>query len=105
MVNRTATNRDLHGVVALWAELVGFHPLFMRYKAIATLMGAGLGDRLLFGSDFPVTLPSSWLRELPRRELPWIARLFSEIPALSSEQWQLLREGNARRLSKLDAAP
>ena len=87
----------------VWIDLAALqsYPLVMRYQVIAILMAAGLGDRLLFGSDFPVTLPSSWLRELPRRELPWIARWFAEIPALTAEQWHGLREGNARRLLKL----
>ncbi len=88
----------------VWIDLAALqtYPLMMRYQAIATLMAAGLGDRLLFGSDFPVTLPSAWLEELPKRELPWIARRFAEIPALTAEQWHGLREGNARRLLKLD---
>ncbi len=88
----------------VWIDLsaLGTYPKLMRVQAIATLMAAGLGDRLLFGSDFPVTLPSAWLRELPSLELPWIARKWAEIPAISEEQWEGLRGGNARALLKLD---
>ncbi len=87
----------------VWIDLaaLGTYPKLMRIQVLATLMAAGLGDRLLFGSDFPVTLPSAWLRQLPRLELPWIARKYGEIPALSAAQWAGLREGNARRLLKL----
>ncbi len=87
----------------VWIDLsaLGTYPKLMRYQSIATLLAAGLGDRLLFGSDFPVTLPSAWLRELPSLELPWIARKLAEIPALSRKQWAGLRGDNARKLLKL----
>jgi len=87
----------------IWIDLsaLGTFPKLMRIQVLATLMAAGLGDRLLFGSDFPVTLPSAWLKQLPSLELPWIVRKYAEIPTLSAEQWAGLRAGNARRLLKL----
>jgi predicted TIM-barrel fold metal-dependent hydrolase len=83
----------------LWIDVsaLPFYPLPVRYMAIVSMIAAGLGGRLLFGSDFPVASPADWARWLTA---PWRLSLAARLAAARFGRDDLdgLMGGNARRL-------
>jgi len=87
----------------VWIDLsaLAAYPRLARYQALVTMLAAGLVDRLLFGSDFPVTNPSEWARWVEARRLPWPLRKLFELPALGPDEMRAIMEENARTLLDL----
>lgn len=89
----------------VWIDLsaLGAYPLAARYQALVTMLAAGFADRLLFGSDFPVTSPADWARWIGSRRFPWPLRKLLDLPDLGPREREAIMSGNARRLLKLGA--
>lgn len=87
----------------VWIDVsaLGAYPKLIQYQAIGTMLGADLGGRLLFGSDFPVTRPSEWARFVRRFDVPLPARALLGLPKLTPAQRAAIMEGNARTLLRL----
>ena len=98
---------DLAGVAYrhpnVWIDVsaLGAYPTAMRYQAIGTIIGAKLGSRLVFGSDFPVVKPSEWVRWVRGFRIPFLMRKLLGMPKFSAEDREALLHGNARTLLKL----
>lgn len=84
----------------VWIDLSALeaYPPVARYQAIVTMLAAGLADRLLFGSDYPVCSPSKWARWLETRRYPWTLRKMLELPELGQPERAAIMEGNAKLL-------
>ncbi len=87
----------------VWIDLSALeaYPLAARYQALVTMLAAGLTDRLLFGSDYPVTSPSDWARWVGSRRFPWPLRKILDLPPYGPRERAAILEGNARRLLRL----
>jgi hypothetical protein len=73
-------------------------PFVARVQALVTMIAAGLGDRLLFGSDFPVASPADWARWVHSFHIPWPIGKLLELPPFGPRERAAMMEGNARRL-------
>ena len=84
----------------VWVDIsaLGAYPLMARFQAIGTMLAAGLSDRLLFGSDFPVVDADEWARWVGAFKIPFLARKFLGLPTFSKAQREALMGGNAARL-------
>ncbi len=84
----------------VWVDIsaLGAYPRMARMQAIGTMLAAGLSDRLLFGSDFPVVDTDSWARWVGGFKVPFLARKLLGLPAFTSAQREALMGGNAARL-------
>lgn len=84
----------------VWIDIsaLGLYPEAMRYQVLITMLAAGLGGRLLFGSDFPLTRPSAWARWVRTRKVSFPVRKLLGLPAFSQADRHALMEGNARAL-------
>lgn len=84
----------------VWIDLSALeaYPLAVRLQAVMTMISAGLAGRLLFGSDFPVTRPSSWIKWLRSFQTPLAARLAVKIPRLTKAERESMLHLGAKRL-------
>ena len=84
----------------VWVDVsaLGMYPAPMRYQAIGTMIGSGLGGRLLFGSDFPVVRPSEWLKWVRSFKVPLPLRALLGLPAFTAADREAMFYGNAAKL-------
>lgn len=87
----------------MWIDISAFdlYPSAVKLQAITTIIAAGLGDRMLFGSDFPVTSPvkySKWVKKL--KYVASGSKLFG-LKNFGQKEFQDLMSGNAKKLFKV----
>jgi predicted TIM-barrel fold metal-dependent hydrolase len=87
----------------VWIDLSALEafPHVARMQALLTMIASGLAGRLLFGSDFPVTRPSTWVKRLRSFQTPLVLRIGAKVPKLKKEERESILSLGARQLLKL----
>jgi predicted TIM-barrel fold metal-dependent hydrolase len=69
--------------------------------ALTLCVDRGLGDRLLFGSDFPLVDPAAYARQVNAFGPAWLVRRLAGLAKITPSVRAAILGGNAARLLKL----